>query len=46
MMLTTGMDKPPKWPKGRYDVTWIYDTETKKFNAHPQMLLYGDLPTL
>ncbi len=31
-----------EWPDGRYDVTWVLDTETGKFEEYAQKLLYGD----
>lgn len=37
-----GITNAPKWPKKRFDVTWVLDTRTKEFKQLPQRLLFGD----
>ena len=41
-----GVKNPPKWPKGRFDVTWVINLEEKhpSLNAMPQNLMFGDSP--
>jgi hypothetical protein len=39
-----GMDETnvPKWPKERYDLTWIVHTEKRELQQFCQRLMYGD----
>jgi hypothetical protein len=39
---------PNEWPKGRYDLVWVFDLDTStgtySFSVQPQLLLFGDAP--
>jgi hypothetical protein len=41
-----GVDPAPKWPKGRFDITWVININKKSvdFQQYPQCLMFGDSP--
>ena len=41
-----GVANAPKWPKGRFDLTWVVDLESSSFSILPQNLMFGDSPRL
>ena len=45
-----GISYPPKWPKRRFDITWVIKLEEEEkessLNIMPQNLLFGDSPNV
>jgi hypothetical protein len=41
-----GVECPKKWDKKRFDICWVVDMTTKTLKQFPQLLLYGDLPSV
>lgn len=43
-----GVPNAPKWPKGRFDLTWVIDLDSSQLELSilPQNLMFGDSPKL
>ncbi|KAJ3306224.1 hypothetical protein HDV03_000144 [Kappamyces sp. JEL0829] len=48
MLISLGVPNPPKWPKGRYDITWVVDLSLDPPTVVPyaQALMFGDSPVV